>query len=772
MNKEIKKIKIFFESEDSIKILDFSFISDKEKSIIKRFLSRGDVDPESFWDFRDFLLKMDISLVVDKNGRKAFEDFKKKKSVILDMSNSGSMVLRYFGKDSKIYSLVKKISPKGWILNPLKLNSFLLDLRAFGGTMIYTDRGKDALSRFKKKNSVKLYASNNKIFIKHSVALLSKHVLVFSDYVKDGRLSDPLMLRNLLDALRKSGCWTTVEKDVKKINKISSLSGISFGPSVKFFNQIEVFPNIESIPEKIRDVCIPFLDKWSTLSSPKSLNTLTKKLDDLKIKFQVHHLAKRIACLDSEINGAFDEKILKLPLFDYQKKGALFLAKKENALLGDEMGLGKTVQAIAAIELLKSKNQHLKVLIVVPASLRTQWKEEFKKFTGREVDVVRGSPAIRKSVWKSPNSIKIVNYEILMRDKEANTYCQDCLLVLDECQRIKNWKTKTSQLIKSFKFRYCFGLSGTPLENSIEDLYTVMRTIQPKALGTNPFSFREKYLILDRFGSILKVKNIDEIRKKVSGVFLRRRKDEVMDSLPELVESVRYVELSTAQKKIYEKIFKKVYESWKDDDSSEKKYSSIFEGILRMREACASPELLGEAGDSSKLQELIEIIESGGVVSGKKMIIFTQWTRMGKIISNFLSRKNLNSVFYHGGLNQGKRDEAIKEFKSNNKCNIFIATDAASHGLNLQFVNFVVNFELLYNPAKMAQRVARAHRIGGKDSVLAIHLVSENTLEERILRILKKKKDLFNRVLESKDFSEKASHSIFSKKELIDFLLS
>ena len=771
MNKGIKKVKVFFESENSIRILGFDFISDEERLEIERFSSKEKINPDSFWDFRDSLSKMNISLTVDSKSKKAFEDFKKQKSVILDMSKSGSMILRYIGNNFKIASLVKKISPKGWILEPLKLHSFLLNLRSFGGAMIYTKRGQDALKKFKEKNSVGIYGSNNEILVKHSSQFLSKHVLVLSDYVKNNCLIDPVLLDALAYALRDSGCWVDIREDAKKINKIFSSNSVSFVPSVKFFNQIEVFPRVESMSGKIKKICSPFLDKWSTLKSPKSLKTLTQKLDNLKIKFNIHPLAKRISLLDSEISNGPEKEILKLPLIEYQKEGAFFLAKKGRALLGDEMGLGKTVQAIAAIEILKSENEDLKVLIVVPASLRTQWKKEFEKFAGREVDVVRGKPKDRKEIWKSENNVKIANYEILMKDSEAKSYCQDCLLVLDECQRIKNWKTKTNQLVRSYKFRYCFALSGTPLENSIEDLYTVMRTIQPNALGKSPFSFRERYLVLDRFGSILKVKNIDEIRRRISGIFLRRRKDQVMQDLPDLLESVRYVKLSVSQKKIYERIFKKVYRAWKDDDS-EKKYSGILEGILRMREACASPELLKEDGDSSKLNELMDIIESGNVESGKKMIIFTQWVRMGKIICSFLKKKNISSVFYHGGLSQSERDEVIGGFKDSEKCNILVATDAASHGLNLQFVNFVVNFELLYNPAKIAQRVARAHRIGGKNSVLAIHLVSENTIEERILSILKKKKDLFNRVLERKDFSEKASSDIFSKKELIDFLLS
>ena len=772
MNKGIKKVKVFFEPGNLIRIVSSDLVSKEDKLAIERFSRKGMVDQDSFWDFRDSLSKMNISLTVDSKSKKVFEDFKKQKSVILDMSKSGSMVLRYVGKERRISSLVRKISPKGWILEPLNLNSFLLDLRSLGGAMVYTERGQDALKRFKEKNSIEVYGFNNEILLKYSAKILSKHVLVLSDYVKNKILIDPVLLDALVYALRDSGCWVDVQEDAKKINKISSLNSVSFAPSAKFFNQIEVFPKAKSMSQKINKICSPFLDKWSTLKSPKSLSTLAEKLDDLKIKFNIHPLARRISLLDLEISGNFDQDILRLPLIEYQKEGALFLAKKEKALLGDEMGLGKTVQAIAAIEILKSKNEDLKVLIVVPASLRTQWKEEFRKFTGREVDVVRGTPKARKGVWDSENNIKIVNYEILMKDKEAKVYCEDCLLVLDECQRIKNWKTKTNQLVRSYNFRYCFALSGTPLENSIEDLYTVMRAVQPNALGRSPFPFRKKYLVLDRFGSVLKVKNIDEIRRKISGVFLRRRKDQVMESLPDLLESVRYVKLSASQKKIYEKIFKKVYQSWKDDDDSEKKYSGILEGVLRMREACASPELLKEDGDSSKLNELMDIIESGNVVSGKKMIVFTQWVRMGKIICSFLKEKNINSVFYHGGLNQVQRDGVIEDFKNSKESNILVATDAASHGLNLQFVNFVVNFELLYNPAKMAQRVARAHRIGGKNSVLAIHLVSENTIEERILSILKKKKDLFNQVLESKDFSEKVSQGIFSKKELIDFLLS
>ena len=185
MNKGIKKVKVFFEPGNLIRIVSSDLISKEEKLTIERFSRKGIIDEDSFWDFRDSLLKMNISLTVDKKSKKVFEDFKKQKSVTLDMSKSGTMVLRYIGNDRKIGSLVRRISPKGWILEPLKLNSFLLDLRSIGGAMIYTERGQDALRRFKEKNSIEIYGFNNEILLKYSPKILSKHVLVLSDYVKN-----------------------------------------------------------------------------------------------------------------------------------------------------------------------------------------------------------------------------------------------------------------------------------------------------------------------------------------------------------------------------------------------------------------------------------------------------------------------------------------------------------------------------------------------------------------------------------------------------------
>ena len=767
----MKKVKIFFQSEDLAKVLNLKNLPKGFLIEASRFLKGEELVLDLFWDFRDFLKKNGWSLVIEKKSTNAFEDFKKQKSVILDSSKNRSIVLRYKGKNRRVLSLIKKISPKGWILEPLKLGSFLLDLRSLGAVVTYTKSGKEALARFKRKNLVKIFESNGQIKIDHSASLLSKYVLILSDYANSEVLNDPLFLKPLIEALRFAGSWVEVSEKAWKLNKIASLNKVSFAPSVKFFNQIESFPNKEFMQADIRKICDSFLDESSLLVSAKSLKILSRKLEALNLKFNIHPLAKILSLDDEMIHQKFDNNMIKLPLLDYQEKGALFLSTRKRALLGDEMGLGKTVQAIAAIEKMKRKDPDLKVLIVVPASLRTQWKSEFSKFTSRDVEIVRGKPEKRRLAWRSPIDIKIVNYELLRRDSEIKEYAKDGLIVLDECQRVKNWKTKTSKIINSYAFRYCFGLSGTPLENSIEELYTIMKVIQPSVFGSSPFSFRENYLVLDRFGSVVKVKNIDEIRRKMNGVFLRRRKDEVLDSLPELTESVRYLKMSVKQKKLYEKIFKKVYKSWNSDKSDEGQMNAL-EGILRMREACTCPELLGEEGVGNKLKELDEIIESANIKSGKKMIIFTQWVRMGKIIGKFLHDKNINFVFYHGALGQKNRDQIIDDFKNNSKINIFIATDAASSGLNLQFVDLVVNFELLYNPAKIAQRVARAHRIGSKNPVLAIHLVSENTVEEKILSILERKKNLFYEVLESRDFEKQEYTEILSKKELIDLLLS
>ncbi|MBG98480.1 hypothetical protein CL659_05135 [bacterium] len=767
----MKKVKIFFQSEDLAKVSNFKSLPKSFLTEFQRFLQGDEVVLDLFWDFRDFLKKADWVLIVEKKSIKAFEGFKNQKSVILDSSKNGSIIFRYRGKDKRILRLIRKISPKGWILEPLKLGSFLLDLRSLGVVVTYSTSGKEALDRFKRKNLVKIFESNNQIQIDYHSSLLSKYVLVISDYANAKILIDPLFLKPLVEALKFAGSWVEVSEKAWKINKIASLNKVSFAPSVKFFNQIEAFPAREFMSNDIKEICDSFLNGSSLLTSARSLKILSKKLKALSVKFNIHPSAMILASDDEAIHQKFDNSMINLPLLDYQEKGALFLSIRKRALLGDEMGLGKTVQAIAAIEKMKRKDPDLKVLIVVPASLRTQWRSEFNKFTGRNVEIVRGKPEKRQLLWKSSADIKIVNYELLRRDIEVKEYVKDGLIVLDECQRVKNWKTKTSKIISSYAFRYCFGLSGTPLENSIEELYTIMKVIQPSVFGPSPFGFRKRYLVLDRFGSVVKVKNIDEVRKKMNGVFLRRRKDEVLDSLPELTESVRYVKMSISQKKLYRKIFKKVYKSWESDRSDEGQMNAL-EGILRMREACTCPELLGEQGVGNKLKELIEIIESANIGPGKKMIIFTQWVRMGKIIGEFLREKNINSVFYHGALNQKNRDQVIDKFKNDSEINIFIATDAASSGLNLQFVDLVVNFELLYNPAKIAQRVARAHRIGSKNSVLAIHLVSENTVEEKILSILERKKNLFHKVLESCDFEKKEYAEILSKKELIDLLLS
>ncbi|RME85809.1 MAG: ATP-dependent helicase, partial [Planctomycetota bacterium] len=250
-------------------------------------------------------------------------------------------------------------------------------------------------------------------------------------------------------------------------------------------------------------------------------------------------------------------RLLKTKLYPYQKEGVLFAVSAGRCLLGDDMGLGKTIQAMAAAELMAKLYKIEKVLVVSPATLKYQWFSEIQKFTHRSALVLEGGLFKRRELYKKESFYKIMNYELVYRDLEMINQWNPDLIILDEAQRIKNWKTRTAQSVKQLQSTFAIVLTGTPLENKIEELHSIMSFVDMHKLGPL-YRFIRQHQILDECNKVIGYKDLHGIREAIGDVFLRRRKEEVLKQLPKRHTKNYFVKMTREQRKYHFEFYETV----------------------------------------------------------------------------------------------------------------------------------------------------------------------------------------------------------------------
>ena len=289
-------------------------------------------------------------------------------------------------------------------------------------------------------------------------------------------------------------------------------------------------------------------------------------------------------------------------------------------------------------------------------------------------------------------------------------------------------------------------LTGTPLENQLMELYTIMRFIDERALGKNPLAFRDRYVVLDQFGAIKGYKLVEEVARKIASHTLRRTRQQTLTELPERIEQEIWVDLTPTQRQIYQELQGQARTLLSESVWDAVKSNNAMTLLQRLREVCDTPELLDpELTDSQKLSELMARIEDEVGSLDRQVIIFTQWTRMGNILVRELSKAGYQPSFLHGGLKAQERARLVERFQQGAD-RVFISTDAGGTGLNLQGASMVVNYDLPFNPAKLNQRIARAHRMGQQQVVMVLNLLCRGTVERQLVKILKEKQNLFDDV--------------------------
>jgi SNF2 family DNA or RNA helicase len=435
--------------------------------------------------------------------------------------------------------------------------------------------------------------------------------------------------------------------------------------------------------------------------------------------------------------------LLKVPLYPYQMRGALFAACRGRCILGDDMGLGKTVQTLAAAELLARERGVERVLVVSPASVKYQWETEIRKYTGRAVQVIEGSSESRRAQYRQPTFYRLINYEMTVRDLDELNAWQPDLIVLDEAQRIKNWESKTSRAVKKLRSRYAVVLTGTPLENKLEELYSIVQFVDDRRLGP-AFQFLHDHRVLDDDGRLLGYRNLEKIREKLEPIFLRRTRAEVLTQLPARTDTTVYVEMADAQRGRYAEHQHTLARLLQKKYLTEVDRRRILACITNLRMLCGSTYLLDKQTNvSPKLDELADLLADLVEGNDHKVVLFSQWEVMLRLAAEVVERLGVGHTVLHGNVPGKERRALLERFRDDPACRVFLSTDAGGTGLNLQAADTVINLEVPWNPAVLEQRIARVHRMGQHRPVQVFNLVMRDSIEERVLRTLQAKRSLF-----------------------------
>lgn len=490
-------------------------------------------------------------------------------------------------------------------------------------------------------------------------------------------------------------------------------------------------------------------------------------------------LAFVISCRQNQLRKAMLEQkypdghlggLLKAKLFPYQEQGILFAAKAGRCLIADEMGLGKTIQAIGTAELLRKEEGISSVLVICPTSLKYQWESEIKKFTNSSVRVIEGSHLKRKEQYEKEEFYKIVSYNSAANDIKILNHLQADLVILDEAQRIKNWKTQIATAVKRIESEYLTVLTGTPLENKLEELYSIVQYIDPFCLGPY-YKFLHDYQICDpETGKVVGFTNLNHIGDLLSHSLIRRRKKEVLFQLPERIDKVLTVPVTKEQMEMHDEFQYTVnllVRKWRHQGFlTEKDRKRLLLSLGQMRMVADSTFILDQKTRfDTKIDELMNIIREMIDNGTEKIVVFSQWERMTRLVAQELDKAGILYKSLHGSVPSEKRKDLINDFNNDTEVRVFLSTDAGSTGLNLQSASLIVNLDIPWNPAVLEQRIARIHRMGQQRNVSVINFVSAGTIEERMLNTLKFKSSMAEGVLDT------GIDSIFMEDKKFDQLM-
>jgi superfamily II DNA or RNA helicase len=491
-------------------------------------------------------------------------------------------------------------------------------------------------------------------------------------------------------------------------------------------------------------------------------------------------------------------KNMKRSLYAYQREGVERFLAAGRLLLADDMGLGKTAQAIACCDILRRSGRIRRGLIIAPASLKPQWAREWQLFSDLPIQIVDGSPDVRQDFYaKRKEGFLIINYEQLLRDLEIARRWDPDLVVLDEAQRIKNWATKTALSVKGLAPLYRLVLTGTPMENRIDELASIVEWVDDKALEPKWRLNSLHATRADGRREVVGARNLDTIRDRLRHCMVRRIRQDVLDQLPARTDTRVPIEMTEdqmiAHDDLNQPIAALVARSLKRPLTQAEflklmqllaTQRIISNGMAQLNFEGIWPTICGRSPDENvlkslfapKLIELRQLVRQIVLDQGRKVVVFSQWRRMLTLaqwaVGDMLREGGLRSGFFTGAEGQRRRTQNIVEFHDDPEFRILFTSDAGGVGLNLQrAANCVVNLEVPWNPAVLEQRIGRIYRLGQKLPIDVYNLVCEQGIESRIATLVGSKqaffKGLFDGESDTVDFGQ-ASNSLAKVQKLYE----
>lgn len=470
---------------------------------------------------------------------------------------------------------------------------------------------------------------------------------------------------------------------------------------------------------------------------------------------------------DLEIPG------FKGKLRDYQKAGVSCMALQPKFLLADDMGCGKTVEAIAACSYLYSQGKIKRVLVVCPSSVTYQWREEIESFTDKSVFVVSRDKMKRRSQYSEVDHhfFTVLGYKILHNDYDYISRLNFDTLIFDEATAFKNHDTQIAKVVKALarKAKYVYSLTGTPIQNTLMELHSIMETIDPDILGSY-WSFRSHHCIdkeitifrggrTVRFKKIIGYRDVDKVVDKILPYFIKRRAEDVIDELPPVVTKDYWLGMNPKQKQVYKELVRGALHTPQGEKRVE-----LLTKIIYMLECCDSPYLLGnESRESTKIDEIERLLT--GELEGKKVVVFSRFKKMWELLEAMFHRLDIKYVRLIGEMNAEQRNEAKTLFQTRADVKIIMMSEAGEMGLNLTRGEYLICVDQLWNPERMRQLEKRLQRIGQvNDTVFVINLWVKGSVEEHVRKVLMKKRELINQ------FDGKSSGLQLSEEEMMDII--